>query len=110
MELETKAVTPEIKDAFDDFLRAFESFKGANDERLAALERRSGDVISEEKVDRINRALDEQKRVLDDLTIAAARPALGGEKKAPPRNAANARRPSTAMSEKATPPRSMRSN
>lgn len=83
MELETKAVTPEIKDAFDDFLRAFESFKGADDERLAALERRSGDVISDEKVDRINRALDEHKRVLDDLTIAAARPALGGEKKAP---------------------------
>jgi len=83
MELETKAVTPEVKDAFDDFLRAFDSFKSANDERLAALERRSADVVTDEKVERINRALDEHKRVLDDLTLAAARSALGGEKKSP---------------------------
>jgi len=83
MELETKAVTPEIRDSFDEFLRAFESFKGANDERLTALERRSADVVTDEKVERINRALDEQKRVLDDLTLAASRPALGGERKSP---------------------------
>ena len=88
MDYETKAATPEIKDAFDDFLRAFESFKGANDERLAALERRSGDVVTDEKVDRINKALDEQKRALDDLTLAATRPALGGnERKATDRDA-----------------------
>ena len=79
MELETKDV--EIKSAFDDFLRAFEAFKGANDERLGALERRSADVVADEKVERINRALDEHKRVLDDLTLAAARPELGGERK-----------------------------
>ena len=79
MELETKDV--EIKSAFDDFLRAFDAFKGANDERLAALEKRSADVVSDEKVERINRALDEHKRVLDELSMAAARPALGGEKK-----------------------------
>ena len=78
MELETKDV--EIKSAFDDFLRAFEAFKGANDERLGALERRSADVVADEKVERINRALDEHKRVLDDLTLAAARPELGGER------------------------------
>jgi HK97 family phage major capsid protein len=78
MDYETKAATPEIRDAFDDFLRAFESFKGANDERLAALERRSGDVVTEEKVDRINKALDDQKRALDALTLDAARPSLGG--------------------------------
>ncbi|HEY0301309.1 MAG TPA: phage major capsid protein, partial [Rhizomicrobium sp.] len=82
MDYETKADAPQIKDAFDDFLRAFESFKGANDERLAALERRSGDVVTDEKVARIDKALDEHKRVLDDLAIAAARPALSGERKA----------------------------
>ena len=81
MDYETKAATPEIKDAFDDFLRAFTEFKSANDERLAALERRSADVVTEEKVDRINRALDEQKRALDTLTLEAGRPALGGERK-----------------------------
>ena len=76
MELESKAIAanPEIKDAFDEFLRAFEAFKSANDERLGELETRSADAVTEEKVDRINRALDEQKRVLDELTLAAARP------------------------------------
>ena len=86
MELESKAIAanPEIKDAFDEFLRAFEAFKAANDERLDQLETRSADVVTEDKVDRINRALDEQKRALDELTLAAARPAIAGERKAAP--------------------------
>jgi len=82
MELESKAVgAPDIKDAFDEFLRAFEAFKQANDERLVQLETRSADVVTEDKVDRINRALDEHKRALDELTLAACRPAVGGETK-----------------------------
>ena len=84
MDLETKAITPDIKTAFDDFLAAFEAFKQANDERLAGLETRSADVLTEEKVDRINRALDDHKRALDDLTLAANRPLVGSEKKASP--------------------------
>ena len=67
------------------------------------------DVVTDEKVDRINAALDEQKRALDELTLAAARPALGGEYKprptAPP---ASARPPSTAMSARAMRAASMR--
>jgi len=108
MELETKAAeTREIKEAFEDFLRAFESFKEANDERLTQVERRSSDVVTEEKVDRINRALDEQKRALDELTLAAARPSLGGEQKqTAPR--ASARSPSTAICARATHPASTR--
>ncbi len=78
MNLETKAINPEIKDAFDDFLTAFDAFKQANDERLSQLETHSADVVTEEKVDRINRALDEQKRLIDDLTLAASRPAITG--------------------------------
>ena len=84
MDLETKAITPEIKTAFDDFLSAFEAFKQANDERLNQIETRSADVITEEKVDRISHALDEHKRALDELTLAANRPLVGGEKKASP--------------------------
>src|SRR5690606_19109364 len=61
MELETKAVehgqTFEIKQAFDEFLSGFEAFRQANDERLKGLERRSADVLQEEKVARIDRAL-----------------------------------------------------
>ena len=89
MELETKTADAggEIKHAFDDFLRAFDAFKGANDERLAALEKRACDVVTEEKVERINRALDEQKRALDELVLAAQRPAFATERKAEPRAA-----------------------
>ena len=74
----------EIKQAFDDFLREFDAFKQANDERLAQMEKRSSDVVTEEKVDRINRALDEQKRALDELALQSARPIIGGERKAAP--------------------------
>jgi HK97 family phage major capsid protein len=87
MELESKALTsPDISSAFDEFLRAFEAFKSANDERLGELEKHSADVVTEEKVDRINKALDEHKRVLDELTLASARPAIGGanERKSAP--------------------------
>jgi HK97 family phage major capsid protein len=88
MELETKTIDAannrEIKQAFDEFLRAFDAFKGANDERLDALEKRSSDVVADEKVDRINRALDEQKRALDELTLQSARPIIGGERKQAP--------------------------
>ncbi len=88
MELETKtldaASNREIRQAFDDLAREFDAFKQANDERLAQMEKRSSDVITEEKVDRINRALDEQKRALDELTLQAARPIIGGERKAAP--------------------------
>ena len=88
MELETKTMDAannrEIKQAFDEFLREFDAFKQANDERLAQMEKRSSDVVTEEKVDRINRALDEQKRALDELALQSARPIIGGERKAAP--------------------------
>ncbi|HEY1630634.1 MAG TPA: phage major capsid protein [Rhizomicrobium sp.] len=88
MQLETKSLETkdgpggrEIKEAYADLRQAFEAFKGANDERLDALEKRGGaDVVTEEKVDRINRALDEQKKALDELTLAAHRPLLGETK------------------------------
>jgi HK97 family phage major capsid protein len=93
MELETKAVEHgpaykavehglEIKQAFDEFLQGFENFKQANDERLKGLERRSADVLSEEKVARIDAALTQTRGQIDQLMLAQARPALGGERKA----------------------------
>ena len=77
--LETKAANdPDLKDAFDDFLGAFGAFREANDERLAELERKlSADVVTEEKVERINTALDSQKRMLDRLVLKGSRPDLG---------------------------------
>jgi HK97 family phage major capsid protein len=75
---EIKAVPDSIADAFDGFMGAFEAFKDANDTRLGEIERKlSADVVSTEKVERINKAIDEQKRALDQLLVRKARPALG---------------------------------
>ncbi len=78
--LETKSAGgADLGTAFDGFMRAFEDFKDANDERLGQLERRlSADAVTSDKVDRINRALDEHKRVVDELALKSARPHLGG--------------------------------
>jgi len=75
---EIKAVPDTIADAFDGFMGAFEAFKDANDIRLDEIERKlSADVVSSEKVERINKAIDEQKRALDQVLIRKARPGLG---------------------------------
>jgi hypothetical protein len=74
---------PELKsaettEAFGDFMHAFGAFREANDERLAQIERKlSADVVTVDKVERINRALDEQKRAVDQLVLRDRRPALG---------------------------------
>lgn len=81
-----QAVAPETKmgtgndvaEAFDEFMQAFEAFKETNDERLQQIEQRvSTDVVTEEKMARINRAMDQQKRHLDELLLKGQRPALG---------------------------------
>lgn len=86
---ENKAVRPasaEIDSAHADFLHAFDAFRETNDERLAQIEQRmSADVVTTDKLDRINRALDETKRTVDELALKAARPQRGG---AAPRNLA----------------------
>jgi len=77
---ETKSGNGELTDAFGEFMSSFEAFREANDERLSEIERRFGeDVVTVEKVDRISRALDEQKRALDRLALRKARPALERE-------------------------------
>lgn len=91
----TAAVAPEIKAvpetmtaAFDDFMEAFEAFREANDQRLHEIEQKmSADVVTRDKVDRINRAIDEQKKVLDELALKKARPALGHRGDDTPENA-----------------------
>jgi HK97 family phage major capsid protein len=81
MELESKALAApaaqrELKDAFEDFMNAFDAFKQANDERLNELEKRAVDTVTEDKVNRINQALDEQKKAIDEIALAAQRPIL----------------------------------
>lgn len=82
---EHKAGFPSIpRDDYDELRRTFEEFKAANDERLAVIEHKRGDVLLEEKVDRINQALDAHQRRLDQLSLKGARPALAADSAARP--------------------------
>ncbi|MGE0828214.1 MAG: phage major capsid protein [Hyphomonadaceae bacterium] len=76
MRKETKAAPRPEAEALN---RAFEEFKAANDARLAAIESGRGDVLLEEKVDRIDRALVEQKSLIERIALAARRPALAAD-------------------------------
>jgi len=82
---ETKAAqaapsSAEIVEAYDAFLRAFEAYRDANDERMAQIEARMvADPVTEEKLARIDAALDRQRDLLSDLAVKARRPSLGGE-------------------------------
>jgi len=62
-----------------DFAQTFQSFKDANDERLSQIEAKSSaDVLTEQKVARIDAALDDQARRIERLSIAQTQPAMGG--------------------------------
>ena len=77
-ELETKAGIPhDAVVTHGEMMHAFEAFKEANDERL---EKRSADIVLEEKLARIGETIDAQARRLDEITLKNARPALGGER------------------------------
>ena len=80
----TSASAPEIKAstdlgfALDDLLRAFETYKEENDRRIADVETRgAADPLTTDKLERLDRALDDHKRRLDEMTLKAARPPLG---------------------------------
>lgn len=73
MKKEVKAAPPGAADAL---MRAFEEFKAANDARLAAIERNRADVVLEQKVDRIDRALAGQKSLIERAALAGRRPGL----------------------------------
>ncbi|RTL49758.1 MAG: phage major capsid protein [Bradyrhizobiaceae bacterium] len=60
-------------------MQMFEEFKVSNDERLASMGRHA-DVLLEEKVDRINAALDAQMKRIDDLALKSARPQIEGSR------------------------------
>ena len=75
---EIKAIPETVTAAFDEFMEAFEAFKDVNDRRLGEIEQKLvADVVTRDKMDRINRAMDEQKKVLDQMLLKKARPALG---------------------------------
>ena len=75
---QVKAVPDTMTAAFDEFMEAFEAFRETNDQRLNDIERKMGaDIVTRDKLDRIDRALDDNRRIMDDLALRKARPALG---------------------------------
>jgi HK97 family phage major capsid protein len=76
--LETKAgipADPAVTHA--ELMRAFEEFKEANDQRFA--EKRSTDILLEEKIDRLDGVIAAQTQRLEAIELKQARPAIGGE-------------------------------
>jgi HK97 family phage major capsid protein len=83
IELETKAGIPaEAAVTHAEMMRAFEEFKQANDQKLA--EKRSVDVVLEEKIARLDSVTGTQGQRLDAIELKQARPVLGTEKPATP--------------------------
>ncbi|MBN9450615.1 MAG: phage major capsid protein [Bosea sp.] len=75
---ETKAAGGDLALAFEDLRYTLESYRATNEERLAGLEARQGvDPLTEEKLVRMDAALDDTMRRIDRLTLDRARPALG---------------------------------
>jgi HK97 family phage major capsid protein len=66
----------EIKSATEELARAFEAFKENNDTRLAGLERKSGDVVLEEKVDRIGKDISRLQDMVTGFKTVMRRPAF----------------------------------
>ena len=84
------AVAPEVKAsltpnadvdrAFDAFMGDFAAWRTENDRRLAEIERRGRvDPLVEEKLARLDAAVDESRRLADRLALKQARPRLGPE-------------------------------
>ena len=75
---ETKAAGTDLALAFEDLRYTLENYRATNEERLAGLEsRQSVDPLTEEKLVRMDAALDDTMRRIDRLTLERARPALG---------------------------------
>jgi HK97 family phage major capsid protein len=74
---ETKAAGADLALAYDDLRYTLDSYRVSNDERLAEIEtRRAVDPLTEEKMARMDAALDDAQRKIDRLTLDRSRPAL----------------------------------
>jgi HK97 family phage major capsid protein len=79
----TMTIAPETKTtdavaAVHELARGFEAYREENDARLAEMETRRGlDPLTEEKLARMDKALDEQKRRVERMHLDRQRPALG---------------------------------
>lgn len=81
-ELEQKIANPALKNAQNELMQVFSAFQDANDSRLAEIEKKVvADVLLEEKVDRLDKALSRAQSSLDKLSLMNSRPFLSSEAK-----------------------------
>ena len=83
MTTQTQPSVAEIKRAVDDLGQAFETFKEANDLRAKAKPGR-GDVVLDQKVDRLSRDVSALQGNVDRLFVAAGRPAVASMRRDDP--------------------------
>jgi HK97 family phage major capsid protein len=68
-----------FEDRFTEFMQGFEEFKRTNDARLLEIEKRgSADVVTVDKLERLNAALDGAKAAMDRSNVERSRPQLEG--------------------------------
>ncbi|GLQ17943.1 phage major capsid protein [Maritalea porphyrae] len=71
--------TDDVTHLFDDFMHAFEEFRSTNDARLSAIEGKKEDVLLDQKLDRINAAMDSQNAAIENMLAKQMRPNLGAD-------------------------------
>ncbi len=77
MDFETKSAGGDVAAAFDEFMRAFEDFKETNDRRLDEIEKRSSaDMLTNEKLNRIDKALDQLSLKQQRLPVGGGAPRI----------------------------------
>jgi HK97 family phage major capsid protein len=76
-----ETATPEMKTAIDVIQRSFEEFKAANDKRIDDIAKGKADVLTEEKVNKINADLSAQQKAIEDLIKKTAFRAGAEDKK-----------------------------
>lgn len=79
MKKETKMARAQTttKTGMEEFLCAFDAFKETNDQRLAEIEKKQCvDILTEQKLDRIDQAMTEQKSALDRMAKHQSGPGM----------------------------------
>jgi len=82
-EVKQAAASAEVRAALHDVLSHFEAFKAANDARLEAIETKRADGLLDDKLDRIETALDAAETRLNRLMSQKSRPVLDMDARQP---------------------------
>lgn len=71
--------TNDVTHLFDDFMHAFDEFKSTNDARLTAIESKKDDILLDQKLERLNAAMDSQNANIEHMLAKQMRPNLGAD-------------------------------